>query len=198
MAASRSVDAVGKSQQRGGAARGGYRIAQLKRTVLRRARAHNVIARAWFAGLMCQFCARAGDHLGHLGLFPPIIASYSEWLKDDAGSPARTGDVVARCRYQLALARIDTLYAGISAAVTYHDSCHWRRPRRPRARALLRSFGDRLIRLPEADLCCGSAGTNLTEPEGAGARPPQADNILATGAGFVILSNRLWFGSRGS
>ena len=51
--------------------------------------------------------------------------------------------------------------------------------------------GVRLIDLAEADLCCGSAGSyNLTEPEMARALAKRkADNIVATGADYVVLSN---------
>jgi glycolate oxidase iron-sulfur subunit len=45
--------------------------------------------------------------------------------------------------------------------------------------------------LPEADVCCGSAGTyNLTEPEMAGRlQRRKTENILKTGADLVITSN---------
>ena len=51
--------------------------------------------------------------------------------------------------------------------------------------------GVRLIELKESDLCCGSAGSyNLTEPAMARALARRkVDNILATGADYVVLSN---------
>jgi glycolate oxidase iron-sulfur subunit len=58
-------------------------------------------------------------------------------------------------------------------------------------RVLAAMPGVSLIELGESDLCCGSAGSyNLTEPEMARALASRkADNILATGADYVLLSN---------
>jgi glycolate oxidase iron-sulfur subunit len=80
------------------------------------------------------------------------------------------------------------------ARVTYHDSCHLLHGlgvREP-PRELLRSIpGVNLIELTESDLCCGSAGSyNLTEPAMAHELARRkVDNIIATGAAFVVLSN---------
>ncbi|SRR5579875_678857 len=78
--------------------------------------------------------------------------------------------------------------------VTYHDSCHLAHGLgvRDQPRELLRSLpGVQLVELAEPDLCCGSAGSyNLTER--AMARElvrRKVDNILATGAQYVVLSN---------
>jgi glycolate oxidase iron-sulfur subunit len=63
---------------------------------------------------------------------------------------------------------------------------------RDNPRKLLRSIsGVRLIDLAESDLCCGSAGSyNLTEPEMARVLAKRkVDNIIATGADHVVLSN---------
>ena len=51
--------------------------------------------------------------------------------------------------------------------------------------------GVNLTELGESDLCCGSAGSyNLTEPAMARALARRkVDNILATGADYVVLSN---------
>ena len=78
--------------------------------------------------------------------------------------------------------------------VTYHDACHLAHGLgvREAPRRLLESIpGVTLVEMPESDLCCGSAGSyNLTEP--AMARElarRKADNIVATGADFVVLAN---------
>jgi glycolate dehydrogenase iron-sulfur subunit len=78
--------------------------------------------------------------------------------------------------------------------VTYHDACHLAHGLgvREAPRRLLASIpGVTLVEMPESDLCCGSAGSyNLTEP--AMARDlahRKADNIVATGADFVVLAN---------
>jgi glycolate oxidase iron-sulfur subunit len=78
--------------------------------------------------------------------------------------------------------------------VTYHDACHLAHAQRITAppRALLRAVaGENFIELPEADLCCGSAGTyNLTEPEMAQRlQARKVENILRSGAQIVVTSN---------
>ena len=51
--------------------------------------------------------------------------------------------------------------------------------------------GDRYVELPEADVCCGSAGSyNLTEPAmAARLQQRKIDNILSTGAEIVVTTN---------
>ena len=75
-----------------------------------------------------------------------------------------------------------------------HDPCHLAHGQgvREPVRALLGTIpGVRLVELPEADTCCGSAGTyNLTEP--AMARRLLArklDRIAASGASVVAAAN---------
>ena len=80
------------------------------------------------------------------------------------------------------------------ATVTYHDSCHLVHGLgiREQPRELLRSIpGVNLVELAEADLCCGSAGSyNLTERAMARELAQRkVDNIIATGAQYVVLSN---------
>ena len=82
----------------------------------------------------------------------------------------------------------------IDAVATYHDSCHLAHAQgvvsAPR-RLLSKIPGLDLRELPEAGLCCGSAGTyNLTEPamsDGLARRKMQ--NILSTGAKIVLAAN---------
>lgn len=78
--------------------------------------------------------------------------------------------------------------------VTYHDACHLAHAQRitQAPRELVKAVaGAAFVELPEADLCCGSAGTyNLTEPamaERLQARKLQ--NILRTGAQMVVTAN---------
>jgi len=78
--------------------------------------------------------------------------------------------------------------------VTYHDACHLAHGLgvREAPRKLIASIpGVTLVELVESDICCGSAGSyNLTEP--AMARElarRKADNIVATGADYVVLAN---------
>ncbi len=78
--------------------------------------------------------------------------------------------------------------------VTCHDACHLLHAQRvaePPRRILRVLAGDRFVELPEADVCCGSAGTyNLTEP--AMARRLQArkvDHIRGLGPVTVVTTN---------
>ncbi|HEV8541699.1 MAG TPA: (Fe-S)-binding protein [Verrucomicrobiae bacterium] len=78
--------------------------------------------------------------------------------------------------------------------VTYHDACHLAHPQRitKQPRELVRAVaGPNYVELPEADVCCGSAGTyNLTEPEMAERlQQRKIQNILSTGATTVVTSN---------
>lgn len=77
---------------------------------------------------------------------------------------------------------------------TYHDACHLCHAQNiaEQPRTLLRNvLGKNFVELPEADICCGSAGSyNITQPELAqrlGAR--KAKNILATEATVVVAAN---------
>lgn len=81
-----------------------------------------------------------------------------------------------------------------SGRTTYHDSCHLCHGQKVSAqpRALLQSLLDgNLVNLPEASLCCGSAGIySITHPEEAerlGRR--KVGNILSTNADCVAVAN---------
>jgi len=78
--------------------------------------------------------------------------------------------------------------------VTFHDACHLAHAQRitQAPRELVRAIaGAGYVELPEADVCCGSAGSyNLTEP--AMAERLQArkiENILRSGAQIVVTTN---------
>ena len=84
----------------------------------------------------------------------------------------------------------------LAQAVTlaYHDACHLGHAQHVtvQPRKLLMAIPNvKLVEIPEAELCCGSAGTyNLEQPELAreiGER--KARNILATGAQMVATGN---------
>jgi glycolate oxidase iron-sulfur subunit len=77
---------------------------------------------------------------------------------------------------------------------TYHDACHLGHAQKIREapRRLLAQIPGLTVReLPEADLCCGAAGTyNLTEPEmSARLSKRKLDNIASTGARAVVTAN---------
>jgi glycolate oxidase iron-sulfur subunit len=78
--------------------------------------------------------------------------------------------------------------------VAYHDACHLQHAQgvREQPRKLLKGIpGLEVAEIPEATLCCGSAGVyNLLEPETAsqlGAR--KVENLLATHAQAVLSAN---------
>ena len=122
------------------------------------------------------------------------IAEYGAILKHDAAAAdAREVQSKVRDLSALLLERMPK-FRKLECTVTYHDACHLAHGLgvRDNPRKLLRSIpGVRLVDLAEADLCCGSAGSyNLTEPEMARALARRkADNIIATGADYVVLSN---------
>lgn len=81
-----------------------------------------------------------------------------------------------------------------SSRITFHDACHLAHAQRITAqpRALVKAIaGANYVELPEAAICCGSAGSyNLTEP-GMAAQLQQrkTENVLQTGALTVVTTN---------
>ena len=78
--------------------------------------------------------------------------------------------------------------------VTYHESCHLTHGQKVVSppRELLRAIpGLKLVELPEANWCCGSAGIyNLTQPEMAGELlERKIKHIQSTGASVVATGN---------
>jgi glycolate oxidase iron-sulfur subunit len=83
---------------------------------------------------------------------------------------------------------------GKKLKIAYHDACHLAHAQgvRDAPRRLLRSIpGIELIELPDANLCCGSAGTyNLDHPEIAGQLGAKKAALIAnTGADMVASGN---------
>ena len=82
----------------------------------------------------------------------------------------------------------------VEASVVYHDACHLGHAQkiREQPREVLRSIpGVELAELPEAEICCGSAGIyNMLQPEAAGdLGRRKADNIRGTGADLLVTAN---------
>jgi glycolate oxidase iron-sulfur subunit len=78
--------------------------------------------------------------------------------------------------------------------VAYHDACHLAHAQgvRRQPRAVLRGIPDlTLVDIPEAEICCGSAGIyNLIEPEAAGPLGERkARNILSTNPDLIATAN---------
>ena len=90
--------------------------------------------------------------------------------------------------------RGESLVPHPSGRVTFHDSCHLAHAQRITAqpRALVQTIvGESYVELPEAAVCCGSAGSyNLTEPGmAAQLQRRKIQNILQTGATTVVTTN---------
>jgi glycolate oxidase iron-sulfur subunit len=82
----------------------------------------------------------------------------------------------------------------VPVRAAYHDACHLGHAQRITAapRALLRAIpGLELAELPDAGVCCGSAGVyNLLQPEAARALGSRkADSVLASEASLLISAN---------
>jgi glycolate oxidase iron-sulfur subunit len=78
--------------------------------------------------------------------------------------------------------------------VAYHDACHLQHAQRVKAapRRVLQTIpGLEVLEIPEADICCGSAGIfNMLEPNAAAAlRDRKVQNIVRTGADVVVSGN---------
>lgn len=83
---------------------------------------------------------------------------------------------------------------GKTVRVAYHDACHLGHAQgvRSQPRELLGSIPDlEVLEIPEADICCGSAGVyNITQPEMAGQLlERKVGNILSTAADGVATGN---------
>ena len=124
------------------------------------------------------------------------VAEYGVLLRDDPELADSARQVAAKVRdlSGLLLERGLPPLRKFESTVTFHDACHLVHGlgvREGPRRVLAAMPGVNLIELGESDLCCGSAGSyNLTEPEMARALARRkVDNILATGADYVVLSN---------
>ena len=118
------------------------------------------------------------------------MKDYGHWIADD--DARRFSERVRDVSEVLADAELPL--RPLPETVTYHEPCHLAHGQRVRAepRELLRRIpGLALVELPDADLCCGSAGVyNLLEPAMAdelGRR--KTARIRETGARIVTAGN---------
>jgi glycolate oxidase iron-sulfur subunit len=179
----------------------GYRVTKLERTVCCGALdLHNgniERARAFARTNVREFKRCGADKIVSAASgCAAVFAAYGDLLKDDPEFADDAREISARVAdvSTLMIARDYRFTREFRARVTYHDSCHLAHGLgvREGPRQLIRSIpGVELIELAEADLCCGSAGSyNLTERAMAGQLARRkADNIVATGADYVILGN---------
>jgi glycolate oxidase iron-sulfur subunit len=125
------------------------------------------------------------------------VKEYGYLLRDDPQYAARARAFAAKCRdvseFLAELTPRATRHA-IGLRVAYHDACHLQHAQgvRTQPRALLRGIPQLdLLEIPEAAICCGSAGIyNLVQPEAAtelGAR--KAGHLTALNAQMVVTAN---------
>ncbi len=116
-----------------------------------------------------------------------LLADDPKWAKRGAAFSANVKDLTEW------LKESDLKSQNSETKVTYHDACHLAHPQgiMTAPRALVNEHGGQLIEMPEADVCCGSAGSyNLTEPEmAARLQNRKVQNIISTGADVVVTSN---------
>ncbi len=134
--------------------------------------------------------AGCGSTLKHCG---EILADDRRYVARAAAFSRRVRDVSEFLDEAGWVAALGCL-ADHEVTVAYHDACHLAHGQGITAapRRLLAAIpGVRLVPLPEADMCCGSAGTyNVTQPEMARrllAR--KVENIRQIGAEYVAASN---------
>jgi len=125
------------------------------------------------------------------------MKEYGHLLRDDPKWAERAEAFSAKCK------DISEVLCELPAAaprhpvklrVAYHDACHLQHAQgiREQPRRLLAGIPElEIAEIPEASLCCGSAGVfNLLQPDTAaqlGSR--KVDNLLATGADVVVSAN---------
>jgi|HubBroStandDraft_3_1064219.scaffolds.fasta_scaffold00299_6 glycolate oxidase iron-sulfur subunit len=134
--------------------------------------------------------ARRPDLGGPRGLRDPRGEADDGWTERAAGFSAKVRDLA---EFLAELGPVAPRHP-LPVTAAYHDACHLGHAqgitRQPRD--LLRGIpGLKLVELPDAGNCCGSAGVyNLLQPEAArelGAR--KAEGVLAAGAPLLISAN---------
>ncbi|HEY3397038.1 MAG TPA: (Fe-S)-binding protein [Armatimonadota bacterium] len=123
-----------------------------------------------------------------------FLKQYGELLADDPAAVAEAEDLAVQTRdftELLASLPLPPPVRPWPGVVTYHDPCHLGRGQGLRAeprRLLTEAAGATLVELPEADWCCGGAGSyNITHPEMSLAiLRRKVENIRGTGADTVV------------
>ena len=125
------------------------------------------------------------------------LKNYTYQLRDDPKYAEKAKGFSARCKdISEVLAEMEPRAARhpVALRAAYHDSCHLQHAQgvRSQPRRVLNSIPKlEVVEVPDAALCCGSAGIyNLIEPAPAqelGDR--KAQNCLSTGADVIVSSN---------
>ncbi len=150
-----------------------------------RAQAKHNIAEFEMAGVetIITDCATCGS----------TLKEYGELLKDEAGWAERAAAFSTRVRDVsefLAEIPLQKPAGRVEARVTYHDPCHLRRGQKvwQQPRDLLKLIdGLDYVELPEADWCCGSAGSQLITHYETSLKvmDRKLENLASTGAQVV-------------
>jgi glycolate dehydrogenase iron-sulfur subunit len=125
------------------------------------------------------------------------MKEYADLLADDPDYASRAREFAARVRD---VSEILSEYPSVAVrhplpvTIAYHDACHLAHAQGVRAqpRALLREIPELTVReIPEAELCCGSAGIyNILQPEtGRELGDRKARNVLKTEAPLLVTAN---------
>jgi len=128
-------------------------------------------------------CATCGSTLKEYGA---LLAEDEVWADRAAAFSGKVRDISE----YLAEIPLRKPAGRIRARVTYHDPCHLRRAQKvwkePR-KVLSLIDGLEIVEMPEADWCCGSAGSQLITHYETSRRvmDRKLDNIEETGAGIV-------------
>ncbi|MEJ2890047.1 (Fe-S)-binding protein, partial [Actinomycetospora aeridis] len=155
------------------------------------ARAKKLIATFERAGVdtVATNVAGCGSSMKEYG---ELLADDPEWAERASAFAAKVRDISEVVDETLADPRARR--HPVEAKVVYHDACHLGHAQKIRSepRRVLRAIpGVELTELPEAEICCGSAGIyNMLQPEAAGdLGRRKADNIRGTGADVLVTAN---------
>ena len=125
-----------------------------------------------------------------------FLKDYGHLFTDDPEWKSRAKKFAAKARDFVELvspAEAPFLEAERAPVFAFHPPCSLQHGQRisGRGEALLRAAGFRLAAIPDAHLCCGSAGSySLLQPEIAERlRAKKLDDIRATGAAAIVSDN---------
>ncbi len=120
------------------------------------------------------------------------LKEYPHWLSDDPEYAERAQEFAAKVRdisEFLVELGIRPPEGKVEARVTYHDPCHLCRAQgvREQPREMLRAAGVELVEMEGADICCGSAGTQLITHyhTSVGVLERKMDGVAETGAEII-------------
>lgn len=123
------------------------------------------------------------------------VKEYGHLLRDDPAYAEKARRFAAKCKdVSEILAELlpRATRQPLAVRVAFHDSCHLQHAQGVRAqpRALLAQIpGLELIEIPEAPICCGSAGIyNLVQPEAAGDLGDRKARLIAELAPQVVVT----------